>query len=369
MITLPLAECSDKHIYTSGPAGQTRVLGHESRPLLQQIEPRRAEEGPVPGAVPGNLVVRAVVFEPREAGEAEAGAQGAGLERWLGGTGASVSVRLRVLRVSRLGLLVQRPPEQRVSVAWSPVLHLKRVLGATLCRYHEGPEGRPWEHLYCTRLATTRDGYCSLHARSGKALYERCAQGVDAACREADRLLGPREYVVYALDYGAQRLKIGLTQAWRLLWRLAEQPHVSAAVVATRRSLVEARGLEKSLGRHRGATEGAGARLRERLRLSVSAAERTGAEARARRLAALLAGLGLRGSYEAYSVEPLLGYQWLLSTPGVEDATVLEGRRLRVLDYWGGLVLVEDTGTGERLAVPKHLLLHRVLAGDVEPGG
>jgi len=316
--------------------------------------------------VPGSLVVRAVVFEPLEAGEAEAEARGAGLERWLGGAGGGASVRLRVLRVARVGLLVQRPPEQRVSAAWSPVLHVKKVLGATLCRYHEGPEGRPWEHRYCTRIATTRDGYCSLHSRSGKALYERCAQGVDAACREADRLLGPREYAVYALDYGAQRLKIGLTQAWRLLWRLAEQPHVSAAVVARRRSLVEARGLEKTLGRRRGATEGAGARLRERLRLSVSAAERAGAEARARRLASLLTGLGLRGRYEAYSVEPMLGYGWLLSAGVVEEPGELEGRRLRLLDYWGGLVLLEDEESGERMAAPKHVLLHRLLAGDVE---
>ena len=314
----------------------------------------------------GTVVLRAVIFEPEELGAAEAAARGSGLDNWLSprGGGGETRVRLRVLRPRRIGFLVQYPPSPEPVAVWEPVLALRRVHAVRLCRYHEGPRGEPMRHRYCTRLAVTRDGYCRPHSRSWKALYEKCAQGVDAACREAERLLpGGEEYTIYALDYGGTRLKIGLTQSWRLLWRLAEQPHVSAAAVETHGSLVEAREREKQLGRSRAATEGAGARLRDRLRQAARMLTGYAPEAAAARLAEMLHRLGMRGSYQAYTILPRRGAAWL-STATPSDEPPGPGR-YRVLDYWGGLLLLEETTTRRSIVVAKHSLLHYMLDAEV----
>ncbi|KSW12204.1 hypothetical protein CF15_05435 [Pyrodictium occultum] len=205
-------------------------------------------------------VIRAVIFEHERLGSYRAEARGAGLDSWLGG-GRRVEVVLEVLRITRPGLLVQEPPSRSVEPVWEPLLRIMHI-GVTLCRFHEGPRGEPAKHRYCVNPAETRDGYCRLHRGSWKALYERCAQGIDSACIEAQRLNPGEKYSVYVLDYGGARAKVGLTQSWRLLWRIAEQPHVAAAMVYTG-GLLDARETEKKLGRSRLGTEGAGARLGE----------------------------------------------------------------------------------------------------------
>lgn len=311
-------------------------------------------------------VIRAALLRLREEAVAEECAAGRGLDAWLGGSSGETCVRLHVLRATELGLLVQHPPSETVEQLWSPVLRFQG-LGALLCRYHEGPRGEPWRHRYCTRPARTRQGYCLAHSRSGKALYELCAQGVDRVCAEAERLLRGETFTVYMLDYGGSRAKAGLTQDWRLLWRIAEQPHVSAAVVAKGLPLTEARRLEKRLGRAAAATEGAHARLEERLRSSTGLAPRLSPAERARRLASLLATNGLRGRFEAYTVEPRGGYAWPITAPRREPR-LLAGRRLRLRDYWGGLLLLEDVEKGENLAVWKRSLVHRLLEdGEARP--
>jgi len=313
----------------------------------------------------GRLVVRAVVFEPETVARAEVAAPPRGLEAWLGPapTGGGVSVALEALRPRRLGLLVQRLPGEAVEQLWWPLLRVEEDTGRLLCRYHEGPRGEPWRHRYCSRAAATRDGYCLAHRRSAKALYERCAQGVDEACREADRLLRGEEYTIYALDYGGARVKVGLTQSWRLLWRIAEQPHVSAAAVASASSLVEARGVEKRLGRLRGATEGSAARLEDRARAAARMLEGYSPEAAARRLASLIAGLGLRGRYRGYTVLPHGGPPGWAAAAGRPGG--LPPGAWRLLDYWGGLLLFENEA-GARVVVAKRSLLHRVLVAEAE---
>lgn len=294
------------------------------------------------------LVVRAVVFELEGVGEF----RGSSSEDLFGER--RVWVHLRVGRIAKLGLLVQRPPEQLTEAVWEPTIVIEGI-GAPLCRFHEDSSGEP---LYCPRGAVTRDGYCEEHARSWRALYERCAQGDERACAEVASTAGEM-FAVYALDYGGPRLKVGLTQLRRFAWRVAEQPHAAAALVATG-PLAEMRDLERELGGRRTATEGAGVRMEERLKCAVDALSRFGFEALAARLASLLAELGLRGEFHAVAVLPR--YE-----PGsyarahMSGSGSLVGRGLRLADYWAGLLAFESS-SGERLFVGKQKLLHRALA-------
>lgn len=311
------------------------------------------------------IVVRAVVFEPEALETVEASTTASGLARWLSApTSQGVRIEHSLLRPRRLGFLVQRLPSEDVAVAWEPVLRVEKVAGYTLCRYHEGPPGEPWRHRYCTRPAVTRDGYCRPHSRSAKALYEKCAQGVEAACKQAEKMLAEEEYTIYALDYGGERLKIGMTQSWRLLWRIAEQPHAAAAAIASARGPLAARRMERELARRRGAAE-TGGRLETRLEKAARLLESSTARTLAERLASRLAALGLTGSYKGYTIAPRTGKPSRFQQPWAQ-LEALQGRTLRLRDYWSGVLLLEDTGTGEELRIPKAMLVHRALLGGVE---
>lgn len=293
------------------------------------------------------LVFRAVVFEAKELARVEG--EAAGLAAWLGGAPARVT--LHVLRVARVGLLVQKPPAPEVEVVWEPCVTVVRA-GRTLCRYHEGEyEGA----RYCSAEATEPGGYCRAHAESPRALYERCAQGDERACARASELLEGEEFLVYALDFGGPRPKVGLTQRWRLLHRVAEQPHAAAAVVARGR-LRDMRLLERRLGSK--ATEGVGLRVERRLE-SAARALSSGFTALAGRAAQALSTLGLHGDYEAYTVLPMSADPWafLAEPAGLHS---LANLRICIKDYWAGrLLAATERGT---LVVPKYELLHKVLA-------
>ncbi|MEM1908924.1 MAG: hypothetical protein QXT79_06090 [Thermofilaceae archaeon] len=296
-------------------------------------------------------VARAVVFELEGVGEFEGSSSG-------GLFGESrVVVRLSVQRLSKLGLLVQQPPSRLATAVWEPAVRLER-LGGRLCRFHEDVEGEPF---YCVKPAVTRDGYCREHAESWKALYERCAQGDDEACSRVAGSLAEK-FAVYALDYGGSKLKIGLTQSWRIAWRIAEQPHVAAALLATG-SLEEMRCLERELGRRPAATEGAGIRLVERVERAVKALSASRFEVLARRLASLLLELGLEGEFQAVTILPRFGLEIFAGAEArsIED---LVGAELRLIDYWAGELVLEDR-RGERFLIDKLELLHRVLDAEV----
>ena len=306
------------------------------------------------------VVVRAVVFEYDEVARDSATVSAAGIAKWLGGASEPVTVNHSVLRVRRVGLLVQKPPDRGVRVYWEPVTRLLRV-GGRLCRYHEGPPGVPEEQVYCIRPATTPSGFCDEHAKSPMALYERCAAGSDEACLRVAAAWPGEVYAVYVLDYGSERVKVGLTRGWRVLWRAAEQPHIGFAVVKlVEGDLYAARSFEKELGKHRAATEGAGVRTADRLLLAATMLEKVDAHKLAARMAEHLVRLGLKGSFNSYTVLPK-------TSPGeflkARRASVMDllGRRLVVLDYWAGLLLVEDLDTGERLAIAKNDIQHLVL--------
>lgn len=296
---------------------------------------------------------RAVVFELEEGGTAYAESA----PDLLGEV--RVRVRLKVTRIGRLGFLAQRIPGRLAEPIWEPVFKIRKLGGGTLCRFHEEAAGG---EAYCTRPAEEEGGYCREHAASWKALYEKCAQGDDAACARAGEAAG-EEFAVYALDCGQRRLKVGLTQLQRLSWRIAEQPHLSAALVASG-ALPRMRKLEKELGGRAGATEGAGSRVGERLYSSAAALEALSVFGAARRLANMLAVPGLEGAFEALAVRPKLlsPREFLQERSTAED---LVGRRLKPLDYWAGIIAFEDVGNGERLLLEKWSLLHHPLTLEV----
>lgn len=319
-------------------------------------------------SVEGLLAIRAIVFEYEQVASASASSRAQGLAAWFAGLGQQpvVNVDLAVYRITRIGVIAQRAGNSRVEVVWDPVIRFEELLDYMFCRHHEGVPGKPWEHEYCTRLASTRSGYCRLHSSSVKALYELCAQGYDRACSAIAS--SPEKFAVYALDYGGSRLKIGLTQSWRLMWRIAEQPHVSAAGIYEE-GILGARNLEKKLGRQRVATEGSAVRLVERLRLSAQLASRLPAEAgrAASRLAAMLSGLGLNGSYSALSVMPLRYSPRDFTSIRQVGLEALEGRKVRIVDYWAGIVVIEDA-EGSPYAIHKSELLHRAARGVIRGG-
>lgn len=296
-------------------------------------------------------VARAVVFELGEVGGFEAASSG-------GLFGESrVVVRLSVQRVVKLGILLQQPLSQIAEVVWEPTVKIERYSGL-LCRFHEEVDEKP---AYCLKPAVTRDGYCREHAGSWKALYERCAQGVDEACsRVAGSVAG--EFAVYALDYGGFKLKVGLTQLWRLAWRIAEQPHVAAVLVASG-SLAEMRALERELGRRQAATEGAGVKLGERVRRAVKVLSASRFEALALRLASLLLELGLEGEFHAVTILPRSGLKPFAEAEA-RGLDGLVGRELQLIDYWAGLMVFEDR-EGERCFVDKRTLLHKALDAEI----
>ncbi|RUM46674.1 MAG: hypothetical protein DSY37_04815 [Hyperthermus sp.] len=309
------------------------------------------------------LTLRSVIFETEKVLETRQHAQPPLLVK---DRDSGVEVLLKVLRIRRLGLLVQEAGSPRPYIVWDPLLRLHRIDYARVCRYHTGPPGKPWEHTYCTHIAVGREGYCRSHANSAKALYEKCAQGSESACNQAYELLKGEEFSVYVLDYGGSKVKVGLTQEWRLIWRIAEQPHVAAAKVFTG-GLREARGLEKKLGRHRIATEGVAVRVKERMLKAAREVERINSEANriAKRLASFIAALGFSGTFEAYTILPMNNRPTEIVKAREVGVGELELELLALSDYWAGRMLLETMKS--KVTIDKNMLLHRLLDAMVSP--
>ncbi|MET1101435.1 MAG: hypothetical protein ABWW69_03010 [Pyrodictiaceae archaeon] len=312
-----------------------------------------------------SYVIRAIVFEYKVEDQAYYETRPIGLSAWLGGSSSKTSVEHSLLKLTRVGLLIQYPPERKVVIKQEPELVINGI-GHQLCRYHEGPAGIPEHQLYCITPSATPLGFCKEHSKSVLALFEKCAAGSLEACRLVDVVWRSEEYIVYVLDYGSSKAKVGLTRSWRFYWRIAEQPHVAAAIASRiKGNLVEARSIEKELASRRHATEGAGVKMDERLEEAVSVLTTSGNGARplAARIAEKLSLLGLEGLFKAITILPREDPRTFLSRRlRPED---LRGRRLRLVDYWSGLLLLEDMRTRERIVLDKKHVLHRVLYGDI----
>lgn len=157
-------------------------------------------------------------------------------------------------------------------------------------------------------------------------------------------------------------MKTGLTRKWRLLWRIAEQPHVAATIAKTLKGdAYMARRLEKELSTTRLATQGMAIRLRDRLLTAASLLETTTPHHIAQRLADILNRAGFTGEYQSYTILPITKPSTFIAVTQPKSLNNLLGKRLVVKDYWAGILLLEDIDTGELVAVDKKNIQHRLL--------
>jgi len=184
-----------------------------------------------------------------------------------------------------------------------------------------------------------------------------------AACRALDSL-GRTTYVVYVTDGGgAGRAKVGMTRKFRLLDRLAEQPHRAAAVVYESDSAYEARRVELMVSRaglaseRRARSPRRGHSLPEAAALVASVAEK----------AARLAG----GEWDGRLLRVTSPAERLVSSLKESRPERLVGPRWSLAGYWGGYLALYSPERG-RAVVNEKRLLHRealLVEDSVEHGG
>ncbi len=266
--------------------------------------------------------------------------------------------RITLYRVYLEGLIVQDPSMLDVELYKGPV----RVAPGPwreYCRWHSGPldeRDRPWERIYCNVEVRGGPGFCRQHRRSERALYDACAslrggEGLEA-CRLLDRAV-KAEHVVYLLDYGGVKPKAGMTRAWRVVDRVAEQPHVAATVLAVYDSAYEARRAEVTLSKLGLASEH-GPRGRKRweppkaLGPEVQRLERAAEEA--------AKALGVEWDGRVFRVEP----PWQPgSWPAYTEPERLAGVELELAGFWGGLLALRS-GNGRLLGLDERKLAHKL---------
>jgi len=260
------------------------------------------------------------------------------------------SYRVEEYSVSLRGLILQDPPSADVYL-YRGLFTLPPQGGVyeAYCRWHNGPLAErddPLTRLYCPEPAP--QGYCRRHRRSLRALYEECMSRSGLRSLEACRALDERErleYTVYLLVAGGS-VKVGVTRSWRLLDRLAEQPHDVATPLAVVEGAYRARKLEMEAARRGIASERPSRRVKgKRLHPAAAAALLEAAALRAARL------LGLEWEGRLLRVKPPD------PLPPEAPPERLEGSPLKPLTYWGGLLILD--ANGGQAALHTRSLLHR----------
>ncbi len=222
------------------------------------------------------------------------------------------------------------------------------------CEWHDGPLDEPDDprrRLYCPVTVRGDREYCSKHSRSERALYMFCLQYHSEraleACREVDKMI-KGEYAVYMLDYGGDRPKVGTTRSFRLIERIAEQPHIVATTVAVVDSVYRARRLEMDISKSGVAAEsrryrwpGSQDYYFAALRLSISVKK-------------VISLTGFSWDERLFAVAPAQE----LRPHIIETSEVPLSQALRPLSAWGGF-LVFDYGRGQAGALRVSELLHR----------
>ncbi len=273
----------------------------------------------------------------------------------LGGGG---SRRIDLYRVTLEGLIVQDPSMLDVRLYKGPV----RVAPGPwreYCRWHSGPldeRDKPWERIYCNVPVKGGPGFCRQHRRSERALYDACAslrgdEGLEA-CRLLDRAV-KAEYAVYLLDYGGVKPKAGMTRAWRVVERVAEQPHAAATILAVYDSAYQARRAEVMLSKLGLASEH-GPRGRKRWEPpkppgpAVQRLERAAEEA--------ARALGVEWNGRIFRVNPPWQHG---SWPAYIEPDRLAGLELEPKGFWGGLLAMQ-AHNGRLVGVDERKLAHKL---------
>ncbi|MEB3825637.1 MAG: hypothetical protein LRS47_03100 [Desulfurococcales archaeon] len=203
------------------------------------------------------------------------------------------------------------------------------------CRWHNGPLDRRdnvLERRYCSVTADTKQGYCIKHARTYRALYERCVSTSGDYSLEACRRVEEKMSIpmgVYIVDRGLEKFKTGVSRSWRLEDRVSEQPHIVAAIIVRGIGLLEARETEIKLAQNP---------YIQQLTKRVNPVEliKTSVDKRAPLLASLVKSLNLKTRPEYLSVHPADVNAWMSSSHLKEPWGVYT-----LYDSWGGYLLLE----------------------------
>ncbi len=220
------------------------------------------------------------------------------------------------------------------------------------CRWHDGPLDRrddPLARTYClARVSENSLGYCRAHRGSLRALYEECFGGNRGleACRKLDEELGDSiSYTIYLTVHSGVRVKVGVTRSFRLLDRLAEQPHDAATILLETTSAMEARMAERRISRLPGFSDRGPRRPGQaempNLALLLDASRR----------AASLLGVGWEPRALRIQAPGTLG--------SARSVGALGSGVYTLRNYWGGFLLLEDSSG--LVAVRSSRLTHRAL--------
>lgn len=136
-------------------------------------------------------------------------------------------------------------------------------LDTAYCKWNTAPLEKslpPTERTYCCNRASSPHGFCALHKNSERRVYEACfsLNSIQALgyCKELDRLYGDAlEYSLYLQVTHDFKVKVGVTRAFRLYERIAEQPHIIAIEVGRFTSAVSVRRAELIASKKLGFTQ------------------------------------------------------------------------------------------------------------------
>jgi hypothetical protein len=259
---------------------------------------------------------------------------------------------IETYRITDYRLILQVPDQIEVfALPQGSLLQMSEGLWKTYCRWHSGPldmPDNPLERIYCNIPA---EDYCNQHRRSPRAYYDRCVtlRGEKGLyyCSVLDRQMRG-EYIVYLTDFGGDKPKVGITRKFRAIERIAEQPHITATILAVTDSAVKARRLEMEISASGLAQEIHRKEMFRHRSIGESAS---------------------RLSFWAERIAHKLGLDWegkLLAVLPPEYASqhVFTRRpeavkeRFRVTGFWGGYLYLE-TVDERKIAVNHRQLQHR----------
>lgn len=283
-----------------------------------------------------------------------------GLERFLG---SSREAEISRYRVKFKGIIVQEEGGSELHVIGSGDKIVLVGGGKNYCRWHSGDiaeQDNPLRREYCRREAVTALGYCNEHRDSLRAIYSKCfeSSGVESLrnCWILDeKTRGKIEYALYLLAYSSTGIKVGATRYWRILNRIAEQPHVLATVLYKSDSAVKTRELEMRIGRLEGFTEIPHRSLREAIATPISTT--------------IYKIVRQRDKIERVLRIRVLNHEIFRIDPGVDPAIYVKAQETRlenlsdkvleVIDYYTGYLLLSDTTTNTYYILKTGRILHK----------
>jgi len=290
-----------------------------------------------------------------------------GLEAFIGISETVNYLEEHVLKFH--GIVLQDPVERELFLVTTGEYIVFTPGYTEYCKWHNGPLDKrddPLKRTYCLKQAYTRLGYCREHDESLKALYDKCfaSTGIHyiTSCRKLDEKIKDLTYVLYLLDYG-HGLKVGTTRAWRLYTRIGEQPHIVATKFYETTKASEIRSLERKIGSREGFTE----RPHKRSLKDVIAYP---PKLSYRRLSDVVKKLSRELGIELkenilFRVIPSEDIAFYAKSREVSLSSIV-GRKLEIIDYWAGYLLLSEPGTNTYYILKTKEILHRDSIGAIK---